>query len=1040
MISPHSLLECFAGTLEPSQQIRQRAELELRLLAATPGFLGACLDIIASPDVYGPCRQAAAVYFKNRVVRYWNHPDSAIDPGEKPVIKDRILPVMVSVDHQTQQQLVPVVRVLVSFEYPKQWPALLSETAALLQRHDDPPALYVGVLCFAEIARYYRWMANRDRENELDDMISQVFPHLLDVGNALLAQEMSESSAEVLKLIIKTYKFVTYYDLPRVLQTPASLVAWGQFHGDVLAMLPPPYAVAPGLLENDRGQLNVAKCYKWAVANIERLFRRYASRDLSSKMKYDAFRSAFVADFLPPLMSMYLSVVNAWCQGDRWLPHLAMYHLLEFLSHCVTQKEAWAILAPYSDTLVSHLIYPLLCPSDDTLETFDNDPVDYINSKLDYFDDVAPDVAALGLLVTLATKRKKATLDPIVTFATSTLSALLSEPESLEVAKKMEGALRLVGGVSHLLIAPNSAYLPQMEAFVTSLVLPSLASPHQFLQARTLDVCSKFADMDFSDTNALSTLFHGILRPLSPENSEDVSLPVTLESALAIQAFIQVPQFREVLSHIILPTMSKLLELANELDNDAVSIVMQECVENFSEQLQPFGMDLMKNIVSQFMRLAVEVNDAANQDIDDFEDGYVDSSDKVMAAIGLLNTMITVLLSFENSRDICVKLEETFSPVVEYVLSNGLDDFLAEVGELIENSIFLLRGVSPVMWRNFDYLVASFSSGIALMYSEELSQCLKNYMVFGAADLAQKPNAVASLVEIINSIVRGDDEAVGYNDLVLAFDLSQTLVLSLESNAAAFIPNILDIVMPVLVKSASDSKHTKNNALSVGKNNLVIACLAYDASQTLSYLHRFNYFHKFFEDWFSSISSLKRVYDIKLLAIGLFSLANNADALNSIPNAGPLIGSHLALLYRELPGAIRAFEKQRTDFSETDFLAMQNMNPGLAHLGSQDYNLDDFDDGEDFEDGADDAENAEYLEFLKSDSNKISGTGFSEEEEPVYEDPLATTPMDNVNPFELFKTFASSLQAQNPHTYGLIFDGISDEEKQVFRDIFEVKQ
>ena len=40
-------------------------------------------------------------------------------------------------------------------------------------------------------------------------------------------------------------------------------------------------------------------------------------------------------------------------------------------------------------------------------------------------------------------------------------------------------------------------------------------------------------------------------------------------------------EFKQVLSNIVLPTMSKLLDLSNEIDNDAISVVMQDCVENF---------------------------------------------------------------------------------------------------------------------------------------------------------------------------------------------------------------------------------------------------------------------------------------------------------------------------------------------------------------------------------------------------------------------------------------------------------------------------
>lgn len=189
-----------------------------------------------------------------------------------------------------------------------------------------------------------------------------------------------------------------------------------------------------------------------------------------------------------------------------------------------------------------------------------------------------------------------------------------------------------------------------------------------------MEVSLKFADLNFENKDNLSVLFHGILNNFSTSNEES-SLPVDFECALVIQAYIHLPEFQEALSTIILPTMSKLLDLSNQIDNDAISAVMQECVENFSEQLQPFGVDLMAKLVEQFMRLAVDINEASKVDVDEFDGEYEDQTDKIMAAVGLLNTMITVLLSFENSREICAKLEEVFSPVIEFVLINKIDDF-----------------------------------------------------------------------------------------------------------------------------------------------------------------------------------------------------------------------------------------------------------------------------------------------------------------------------------------------------------------------------
>lgn len=1023
----NTLLQCFSGTLEASASVRDQSEAQLRDLSHQAGFLGACLDIIASGEVPQGLRKAAAVYFKNRILRFWNHPSEVIDAGEKPVIKDRLVPVLAQVDHATKHQLIPVLRVLVSLEYPKQWPALINQTGELLQQQDNTLAMYTGVLCFSEIARSYRWVTNAERESELDPIISQVFPHLLNVGNAVMASEVTELTAEILKLILKSYKFVTYFDLPKVLQTPESLVAWGQFHCNVTKLDPPAYVVVTALSELDRAQTQISKCYKWSVANIDRLFRRYALTNLSAKFSYDSFRSVFVSEFVPHVMTVYLSLIESWCNATRWIGSTTIYHLLEFLSQCVTQKETWAILRTYFENIVSHLIFPLLIPSEESLELFEVDPADYINLKMDNFDELEPDIAALGLLVTLVSKRKKTTLDPIVSFAYSQLSSLLQLPDDLEVARKRDGAMRLIGGISHYLTSDKSPYYSQMEKFLAELVLPNLQSKHEFLVARTLDVCSKFADLSFQSQETLSVLYQGILQPFSSEL--DSPLPVLLQSSLAIQAYINDPQFTQVLSSIIVPTMSKLLELSGQIDNDSVSVVMQECVENFSEQLQPFGVDLMKNLVDQFLKLAQAIVEASNVDIENFDGDYGDNSDKVMAALGLLNTMITVLLSFENSRDVLLKLEETFSPAITFVLQNDLDDVLADVSELIENSIFLLRSVSPLMWAHFSNLAESFQNGVALMYTEELSQCLRNYMVFGTEDLIRTPELNIKFMNIVSLVIQGEEGIVDYNDIVLACELGQTLILALQYNSPPYIAELSKTILPVLASNQIDPQHVKNSSLVVALVNYVGACLIYDCAATVRLLQEHSHLDSFFAQWSALIPQLKRVYDIKLSILALISLLNNGEVLQQLPSVANTVGSKLSKLFRELPGAIQNFEKQRIEFNEADILDFNDLKQDLSAS---------FDEEDEVSDEEGTTNTNEYMEFLKQENSKLSHFGFSEDTEPVFEDPLVSTPLDNVNPFQIFKEFSESLGRDHPDVYSVVFDRLTESERQIFIDIFKI--
>lgn len=1033
-MDPHQLHEAFSATLQADQATRRQAETHLRQLSSSPGFLGASLDIIAASEVDGGVRTAAAVYVKNRILKNWQK--GQIDAGERPVVLDRLVPVLHACDHGVKQQLVPVLRVLVSSEFPNNWPGLLPATGTLLEADfgDDNGlnTLYTGLLCFAEIARKFRWTSNEDRSSQWDPIISQVFPHLLRVGQALIVQLASsqthaaqalELRAECLKLVLKAYKFATYFDLPAPLQTPELHDAWGALHGAVTAMEPPAYAADPAVPEEEKTLLQVAKCYKWLVANEGRLFTRYASKSLLRHMSYPGFRERFVAQYVPHAVLAYLALVEQWCAGTRWVSRSTLFHILQFLSHCVAQKETWPLLKDCFEQLVAHLVYPLLCASDKDLETFETDPHEYIHATYDVYGDLdLPDAAALGLLVTLVDKRRKTTLAPVVSFAHAQLLALATDALH-EAARKIDGALRLVGGILHYIAVPLSPYYSQLESFLGALVFPMLGSQHGFLRARALETAAKFADVELSDQVA-AAVYAGILDGFDAPNA---CLPVDLQRALAVQAYMHAAQFRDALSAIIVPAMARLLELLNEIDLDAVLMVMQECVESFAEQLQPFGADLMAKLVEQFMRLAAEV---AAADTDDAAD---DQAEKVMAAIGLLNTMITVLLLFETLADACGQLEEVFAPAIEYVLSNRIDDFLSEVGELMEHATFLRRAISPVMWRCFVLLSEAFSDGVAVMYSEELVPCVQNFALFGGDGFAQNPQYVERIFGIFRTIV-DDDESVGYADAVLAFDLAQTLLLALHLHATQFVPEIVACVQSVARGAGRDPQHARNNAFDVGICNTLLAALVRDAAGTLSVLQDRGELVGFFERWFGLVPFLRRVYDLKLTALGVVSLALQEGAISSLLQLNSALvaqlGPTLATVLRALPAAVENFDKKRKSFNDADYVSL--------HAFEHEWDDEEEDETAEESAAATSASTSEYLDFLQQENFKLKSLGFlDEDDEQVVEDPLAPTPLDGFDVVDTVKTFAASLQESDQAAYAAIFGGLGAADQQVIIDAFE---
>lgn len=1017
-MNANALLECFGATLSPDQQVRQHAESQLQQAATSLGFLGACLDIISANDsVPSPVKAAAAVFFKNRIKRHWDREEGGVDPDEKPYIRERLLPALVNADHFLKRQLIPVLETIVSSDYPSQWPTLVDEALKLLYAGDLNSA-YTGLLVFAKVASTYRWTRNAERP-ALDILINQHFPTLLSVADTLLKEDSLEAG-EMTVLLLKTYKYVTYHDLPGPLQSLEAIQNWGNFHVAVLNK-PLPAELA-NVEPNERKLYPWVKTKKWASANLYRLFERYGSQSLSKNFQYDSFKEIYGKEFVPQLLNLYLTQIDQWCSNQLWMSEEQIYYILSFLERSISEKHTWELLKPHVQLLVSHFIFKLLCPSDETLEMFEDDPEDYIHTRLDIFDDSnASDLAGISLLMTLTRKKKKSTLEPILQFAFGQLNQLKDpSTQSLEDAKKLEGSMRLVGALVDHLANEKSPYYAQMETLLQQFVLPHFESKFAFIKARTCDLISKFSDIPLQQEATLNCIYRGIMSCF-----EDSHLPVQLEAALAIQSFVRVPQFQEALSEVIVITMQKLLQLSNTIDVEAVSQVMQEIVEIFSEQLQPFGVDLMTNLVGQFMKLVRELHEAAQVEVDDFDGSYDDLMEKQMAALGLLNTMITVLLSFESSADIVFKLEETFYPAVEFVFVNSEEDFFREVCELIENSTFLTRQISPVAWKIFEIIMQALVDSTAIIYLEDIMPALNNFLCFGSQQIKNNPQYAKALLELFKRVICDEEDSLDF--YALGGEIAQKLVLTLGPNSEPYLAEILALTINSIVSMKEMSKIYAINMM-----NVIVSGFVYHTKATLTALGNSKFLLPFFNLWFQYIPKLTRVFDMKLSILGILSLISlSVEELRhyQVETLGPQLGLNLSLLMYKIPDAINDLAKRRKEYESTgddlgEFVEYEDVDDEWVNEDDDDNDTGSVGDG--------------YMQFLQQEAEKLKSTGFFDtDDDDLPEDPLAHDILEEINVFSTCKDVLLSSQGDTEKTQ-FVFGQLNDDQKSILKDIVDL--
>lgn len=327
----------------------------------------------------------------------------------------------------------------------------------------------------------------------------------------------------------------------------------------------------------------------------------------------------------------------------------------------------WNLLKPHTENLISHLLFPVLCQSDEDIELFESEPQEYLHRKLNFYEEVtAPDVAATNFLVTLTKSRRKQTFT-VLNFVNGIVNKYESVPDDQKSPREKEGALRMIGTLSGVILGKKSPIADQVEYFFVRHVFPEFRSPHGFLRARACDTLEKFEQLDFKDPNNLIIIYRNIL-----ESMADPELPVRVEAALALQPLIRHEIIRTNMQQNIPQVMQQLLKLANEVDVDALANVMEDFVEVFAQELTPFAVALSEQLRDTYLRIVRELLER-NQSKDPDDDNYGDFlDDKSITALGVLQTIGTLILTLESTPDVLLHLETILMPVITITLENKL--------------------------------------------------------------------------------------------------------------------------------------------------------------------------------------------------------------------------------------------------------------------------------------------------------------------------------------------------------------------------------
>lgn len=298
-------------------------------------------------------RQACAVWLKNRIDKsYFIDADiqkadqTPLATSDRVALKSHILQILVTAPNRALRvQLAKALKLVTMRDFPDEWPGYLDTVTALLSSQ-DPREVYAGLTATVEPVKAFRY---RPSTKALDLIVDRTFPHLLRIGQQLVANSTTPMAAEFLHLIFQSYKNAAVSALLPSQCAGENILPWGKLMLDMVSLSVPPL---PGLDEADLEKHEWWKAKKWAYGSLNILFtrsidffpfpfstnsvpRRYGNPQQmppTLQKKYKTFAENFIISFAPKILEVYLEQIKLYVAQEAWLSKRALYFIGQFLS------------------------------------------------------------------------------------------------------------------------------------------------------------------------------------------------------------------------------------------------------------------------------------------------------------------------------------------------------------------------------------------------------------------------------------------------------------------------------------------------------------------------------------------------------------------------------------------------------------------------------------------------------------------------------------------------------------------------------------
>lgn len=999
------LVEVLRATIDPDQ--RKQAEDQLNQIHKIIGFVPTLLQVVMMNDIDMPVRQAGVIYMKNFIMSYWGDkepeagqpPPFNIHEQDRAMIRDAIVDAVVHAPDLIRCQLALCMNHIIKHDFPGRWTGIVDKVSIYLQNPDTGSWMGALLSLYQLVKNYeYKKMSERGPLNEamlmLLPMIYERCFHLLN--------DPSEYSVSLQKLTLKIYYAFIQYSMPLDMLTKEVFSQWMVM---LRAIIDRPVPEQTNQIdEDDRPELIWWKCKKWALHIVCRVFERYGTTGGVTK-EYKEFSEWYLKTFSGGIITVLLKILDQYRQRVYVAPRV-LQETLAYLNLAVGQAFSWKFLKQHMQAIIQEVLFPLMCFSDADEELYNSDPHEYIRITFDAIEDLTSPVMAAQTLLHSAVKKRKEMLQKTMGFVLSIFTAPNPSP------RQKDGAIHIVGTVIAIL-AKKPLYKDQLEDMMAAHVFPEFNSPHGYIRARVCWMLQQCSGIKYKN----EAMLHQAVNLLQACLLGDKDLPVKVEAAVALQAFVseQERSHKFIEPHVKAIAL-EVLKLLRETENDDMTAVLQKLVCVYTDQLTPIAVEMTQHLAATFSQVM------------ESEEG---SEDKALTAMGLLNTIETILTVMEDHKEILNQLEGIVLNMIGVILTQSILEFYEEAFSLIYS--LTASGVSPSMWKVFEMLYETFQKD-GFEHFTDMMPAIHNYITVDTNAFLSNKNNMVAVYNMCKTVLTSES---GEDPECHAAKMLEVVVLQCPGRIDECIPSFVELALERL------TREVKTSELRTMCLQVVIAALYYNPQflfETLEKMHLPNMSEsiviQFIKQWIHDMDCFLGLHDRKLCVLGLCTLINT-------PHNRP--GVIVEIAQQIVPSMIMLFEGLKRAYANRAQLDEDESDE------EDDYDPEVLDtDEDDLDDEAQD-----YLERLQEkvvsadlpysvtatvqdDYEDDDEEGLDEMEETALES--YTTPIDDedcsVDEYIVFKEVMQQMESSDPAWYTMLTAHLSSQHRKELTEVF----